>query len=154
MKKLQKIEIINLIGRELQDRMKFVEIDGYFESYGIPTNHQPTYNSKYVYVQEVLPKVKDEIILEMASELGLEHPAVSQIPIIKENEATFWKPGHFKLFISHLASFKKTIGILQTRFSASIHRGATGQTGSGARGSLELSRVPRSWRTGTTQYDL
>lgn len=113
MKKLQKIEIINLIGRELQDRMKFVEIDGYFESYGIPTNHQPTYNSKYVYVQEVLPKVKDEIILEMASELGIEHPTVSQIPIIKESEATFWKPGHFKLFVSHLASFKKTIGILK-----------------------------------------
>jgi len=30
MKKLEKIEIINRIGRELQDSMKFVEIDGYF----------------------------------------------------------------------------------------------------------------------------
>ena len=114
MKKLQKIELIDKIGRELQERMKFNEIDGYFESYGIPTDHQPSYNSKYVYVKEVLPKVKDEIVLEIASELGIEHEAVSSISVkVKESEATFWKPGHFKLFVSHLASFKKTIGILK-----------------------------------------
>jgi len=113
MKKLEKIEIIDMIGRELQERMKFVEIDGYFQSYGIPTDHQPSYNSKYVYVKEILPKVKDEIVLEIATELGIDHPAISSIQMIKEGEATFWKPGHFKLFISHLASFKKTIGILK-----------------------------------------
>jgi hypothetical protein len=114
MKKLQKIELIDKIGRELQERMKFNEIDAYFESYGIPTDHQPSYNSKYVYVKEVLPKVKDEIVLEIASELEIEHKAVSSIPVkVKESEATFWKPGHFKLFVSHLASFKKTIGILK-----------------------------------------
>jgi len=114
MKKLQKIELIDKIGRELQERMKFNEIDAYFESYEIPTDHQPSYNSKYVYVKEVLPKVKDEIVLEIASELEIEHEAVSSIPVkVKESEATFWKPGHFKLFVSHLASFKKTIGILK-----------------------------------------
>jgi hypothetical protein len=114
MKKLQKIELIDKIGRELQERMKFNEIDAYFESYGIPTDHQPSYNSKYVYVKEVLQKVKDEIVLEIASELEIEHKAVSSIPVkVKESEATFWKPGHFKLFVSHLASFKKTIGILK-----------------------------------------
>lgn len=113
MKKLEKIEIIDVIGRELQERMKFTEIDSYFQSYGIPTDHQPSYNSKYVYVREILPKVKDEIILEIAGELGIEHPAILSFPVIKEGEATFWKPGHFKLFISHLASFKKTIGILK-----------------------------------------
>ena len=113
MNKLEKIELIDKIGRELQERMKFTEIDGYFESYGIPTDHQPSYNSKYVYVKEVLPKVKDEIVLEMAGELGIEHPAVSTIPIIKEGDATFWKPGHFKLFICHLASFKEKVGILK-----------------------------------------
>ncbi len=113
MKKLEKIELIDMIGRELQSRMKFWEIDGYFQSYGIPTDHQPSYNSKYVYVKEVLPKVSDEVVLEIASELEIEHPAVSKIPIIKESDANFWKPGHFKLFISHLATFKKTISILK-----------------------------------------
>lgn len=113
MNKLEKIEIIDKIGRVLQERMKFVEIDGYFENYGIPTGHQPSFNSKYVYVKEVLPKVKDEIILEIASELKIAHPAISKISITKGSDATFWEPGHFKLFISHLASFKKTIGSLK-----------------------------------------
>lgn len=114
MKNLEKIEIIDMIGRELQERMKFNEIDAYFESYGIPTDHQPSYNSKYVYVKEVLPKVKNEIILDIAKELNIQHNAVSNTRIINENEATFWKAGHFKLFLSHLATFKKTIGILKT----------------------------------------
>ncbi len=103
-----------MIGRELQERMKFNEIDAYFESYGIPTNHQPSYNSKYVYVKEVLPKVKNETILEIAKELNIQHKAVSNTRIFNEDEATFWKAGHFKLFVSHLATFKKNIGILKT----------------------------------------
>ncbi len=110
---LEKIEIIDMIGRELQERMKFSEIDSYFHTYGIPTDHQPSYNSKYVYVREILPKVDNKIILEIASELKIDHPAVSLTGIFNEDEATFWKPGHFKLFITHLASFKKTIGILK-----------------------------------------
>lgn len=114
MKKLQKIELIDEIGRELQERMKFNEIYGYFKSYEIPTDHQPSYNSKYVYVKEVLPKVNDNIVLEIASELGIVHEGVSSIQTkVKESEATFWKPGHFKLFVSHLSNFKKTIGILK-----------------------------------------
>ena len=120
MKKLQKIELIDKIGRELQERMKFSEIDSYFKSYGIPTNHQPSYNSKYVYVREVLPKVQDEIILEIATELGIEHETdYLNSNLVKESEATFWKPGHFKLFISHLASFKATIAILKTELEKS-----------------------------------
>jgi len=114
MKKLQKIELIDIIGKELQSRMTFSEIDGYFEVYGIPTDHQPSYYSKYVYVKEVLPKVDDNIILEIAQELEIDHPSISSKTNIKESDANFWKPGHFKLFMSHLASFKKTTSILKT----------------------------------------
>lgn len=113
MKKLDKIEVIDLIGRELQSRMTFVEINGYFKNYGIPTNHRNRYNSKYIYVKEILPEVKDEIIIEIAKELGIQHPAVSQGPIVTESYVTFWKPGYFKLFICHLAIFKKEIGTLK-----------------------------------------
>lgn len=34
MKRLEKIELIDIIARELQKRMKFFEINGYFETYG------------------------------------------------------------------------------------------------------------------------
>lgn len=113
MKKLEKIALVDTIARELQKRMTFSEIYGYFEAYGIPTDHQPSYNSKYVYAKEVLAKVEDDIILEITSELKIEHSALKEKPLINEEDPNFWKPGHFRLFISHLASFKSTIGTLK-----------------------------------------
>ncbi len=112
MKKLAKIDIIELIGKELQKRMTYTEIDNYFKSYNIPTNHNPTYNSKRIYVKEILPNIDDEIILEIAKELEIQHPEIEDSA---QNimDLSFWKPGYFKLFISHLASFKQTVGHLK-----------------------------------------
>lgn len=106
MNKLEKRELISFVGRELQERMTFSDIDAYFTEYGIPTDHTPSANSKWVYVKEVLAGVEDDIILEMASELKINHDAVSETPLVNDEEATFWKPGHFRLFLSHLSSFK------------------------------------------------
>jgi len=113
MKKLERLEIIDKIGRELQSRMTYVDIDTYLSGYGIATEHKPSLNSKYIYVKEILGKASDEIVIDIANELKIEHPAISNIPLIKDNDINFWKPGHFKLFISHLASFKATIGALK-----------------------------------------
>lgn len=113
MKALEKIKLIDDIGRELQSRMTFSEIDTYLTTYGIPTDHQPSYNSKYVYVKEILPKISDEIVIEIANELNIQHNFQTKLPNFKDNTTTFWKTGHFKLFVSHLSRFKKTIGHLK-----------------------------------------
>lgn len=114
MKPLEKIKLVDDIGRELQSKMTFSEIDTYFQSYGIPTDHTPSFHSKYVYVKEVLPKINDEIIIEIANELNIEHNYQSKLPVFKDNSTGFWKIGHFKLFISHLSSFKRNVGILKS----------------------------------------
>lgn len=113
MNALEKIKLIDDIGRELQSRMTFSEIDTYLTTYGIPTDHQPSFNSKYVYVKEILPKISDEIVIEIANELDIQHNFQSKLPKFKDNSTTFWKSGHFKLFISHLSTFRKTIGHLK-----------------------------------------
>ncbi|MBD3616711.1 MAG: toll/interleukin-1 receptor domain-containing protein [Gracilimonas sp.] len=113
MKKLQKIDLVDIIGRELQSRMGFREIDAYFTEYGIPTDHTPSANSKWVYVKEVLAGVDDEVIFEIARELEIDHPLVSRTPVVKDEEATFWKPGYFRLFLSHLSIHKVTVGRLK-----------------------------------------
>jgi hypothetical protein len=113
MKPLEKIKLVDDVGRELQSRMTFSEIDSYFSSYGIPTNHTPSYNSKYVYVKEVLAKINDEIVIEIANELNIEHNYKSKLPVFKDNTTSFWKIGHFKLFLSHLSTFKKNTGMLK-----------------------------------------
>lgn len=114
MNALEKIKLIDEIGRGLQSRMTFSEIDSYFAAYGIPTGHQPSFNSKYVYVKEILPKINDEIVIQIANELNIEHNYQNKLPTFKDSTTNFWKTGHFKLFISHLSSFKKTIGHLKS----------------------------------------
>lgn len=114
MNKLERIEIIDIIGRELQNRMTFSEIDSYLTSYNINVNGFEKGNSKWVYVKDILPHITDNIILEIANELKIKHPFL--IKVDKENdfvEPNFWKPGHFKLFISHLSKFKEKTSLLK-----------------------------------------
>lgn len=109
MNALEKINLIDKIGRELQARMTFREIESYFKANGIKTDQQATYNSKYVYVKEILPNINDKIVIQIANELNIEHNFHNNLPTFKDETTTFWKTGHFKLFISHLSSFKETI---------------------------------------------
>lgn len=110
MQALQRIDLISQIGRELQSRMGYSEIAAYFGAYGIDCkNFQPSSNSKWVYVKELLANVDENTILTIAEELELNHNYSSAIP----KESTVWKAGHFKLFLSHLASFKSNTAKLQ-----------------------------------------
>jgi hypothetical protein len=115
MKKLDKIKLIDMIASNLQEQMTFSEIDTYFGAYNIPTDHEPSYNSKRVYVKEVLPKIDDEIVLQIADELKLDHNygKTTTKPLKPKEDSNLWKSGHFRLFISHLASFKVTISQLK-----------------------------------------
>jgi hypothetical protein len=51
-------------------------------------------------------------VLRIADELTIPHTYT--VTATKETvEATFWEPHHFRLFLSHLSSFKKTTAVLQ-----------------------------------------
>lgn len=113
MKVLERLTLIDRIGRELQSRMSYADIDVYLKAYGVDTK-KPTSgtNSKWVYVKDLLADEKDGLIVGIADELGLAH----NFAIAESNsalEATFWEPFHFKLFLSHISSFKKTTSQLQ-----------------------------------------
>lgn len=110
MKVLDRIELISRIGRELQSRMGYSDIDSFLSGHGINCkDFQPSTNSKWVYVKELLADVNESLVLRIADELELEHGYSANSP----KEATFWKAGHFKLFLSHLASFKVNTARLQ-----------------------------------------
>jgi hypothetical protein len=111
MNALEKIELLERIGRELQATMTFSDIDLYFGAHGINSKDiEPSANSKRIYTKEVLATEPDETILRLADELDITH---RHVPAAKK-EATFWKAGYFKLFLSHLASFKEKTSILQS----------------------------------------
>ena len=108
---LEKIKFLEDIGSELQSRMRFSEIDSYFQGHGVPTQDNYTVNSKRLYAKDMLSNVSDEILFTIAGELGLvEVPQRPEVVI----EVGFWKAGHFRLFLSHLSSFTIQTAKLQT----------------------------------------
>jgi hypothetical protein len=113
MKVLEKLELIDRIGRELQGRMSYADIDVYLKANGVDTK-KPTSgaNSKWVYVKELLSSEKDDLLVRIADELGLVHN-FTVTDGKTALDASFWEPFHFKLFLSHISSFKKTTSQLQ-----------------------------------------
>ena len=111
MKAIDKIELLEKIGLELQARMTFDEVDMFFAAHGIDCKDiQPSANSKRIYAKEVLVKESEDLIFKIAEELDIPHGH----SIIATKEATFWKVGYFRLFLSHLASFKVQTSHLQS----------------------------------------
>lgn len=112
MKPIQKIELLEQIGAELQSRMTYADIDIYLSNYGISpgSGTQNSYNSKRVYAKDLLAKKNDDTLIAIAEELEIEH----KLPPPKIAEPTFWKTGQFRLFLSHLSSFKKQTSNLQS----------------------------------------
>lgn len=109
---LQKIELLEEIGSELQSRMTFSDIDIYFKGHGVPTQNNYPNNSKRSYAKDMLANVDENKLFIIASELGIFEE--SNTTEIKDIEVSFWLPGYFKLFLSHLASFKVQTSHLQS----------------------------------------
>ncbi len=114
MKYLERLDLIDKIGRELQSRMSYVEIDTYLTAIGIDTSKETSDNggSKWVYAKDLLASESEKTILEIAEELEIEHGFVESLGK-NITESGFWKPNHFRLFISHLAEHKLKMSQLQ-----------------------------------------
>ncbi len=115
MRKIDKFSLTDRIGRELESRMSYTDINVYLKGFGIDASAKSrgkSFRSKWVYSKEVLAYEPDEIILSIADELEIEHhyssPKRADLP-----DSKFWLPNHFRLFLTHLASFKVQTSNLQ-----------------------------------------
>ena len=74
MKQIERLSLIDRIGRELQARMTYSDIDIYLDGFGIDTTKQTTgVNSKWVYVKDLLSDALPDVILRIADELEIPH---------------------------------------------------------------------------------
>ena len=113
MNRLEKIDLIDRVGRELQSRMTYVDINVYLKSYDIDTKKETSStNSKWVYVKELLADEPDNKIIEIANELEIEH-GYSFAQDVSTADTKFWLPGYFKLFLSHVSGIKLKSAQLQ-----------------------------------------
>lgn len=113
MKQIERFNLIDRIGRELQSRMTFDDIDIYLSGFGVESSDgERSYNSKWVYAKDRLRNASDELVVQIADELELPHPHVV-LPGSAVGESRFWEAGSFRLFLSHLSSFKGKTAALQ-----------------------------------------
>ncbi len=74
MRKIDRMNLISKIGRELQSQMSYKDIDVYLQGFGIDSKKATSnINSKWIYVKELLASGSDNIIIKIADELKIEH---------------------------------------------------------------------------------
>jgi hypothetical protein len=118
MKRIDRLNLIDRIGRELQARMSYADIDVYLSEFGVDIKKDtPSINSKWVYTKNLLANVPDNTILKLADELKIEHDFVGPREI-DLSDSKFWLAGHFRLFMSHLSAFKAKAAKLQNALRA------------------------------------
>lgn len=100
-----KLALIDKVGRELQSRYRYEEIDTFLAEYGIKPPSGPVgYNSKWVYSKAALQGVPDDVLIEIAGELDL---AVPLGQAIGSSEPRNWRgTNKLRLFISHISKDK------------------------------------------------
>jgi hypothetical protein len=103
MRAVDKLDLASRIGRELQSRFTFAEIDQFLRSHRIAPG-AVTVNSKWVYSREQVSQAPDEIVLKIADELEV---------IPSTGGKAVWLPPRnwkdtkqFRLFISHISENK------------------------------------------------
>jgi hypothetical protein len=96
MRKIERFDLIDRIGRELQSRMTFDDIDVYLSGFGVDTAPKDrSYNSKWVYTKDLLAAAPEETVIRIADELDLDHPYVLAYQDVTESR--FWEPGHLRV---------------------------------------------------------
>jgi hypothetical protein len=104
MRASDRISLIDKLGRALQSRFGYREIDTFLGHYKIATPREVTTNSKWVYSKEALRDVEEATLLRIAEELDVEVPTS---PKLAERKPRNWSnTSDLRLFISHLAGHK------------------------------------------------
>ena len=100
----EKLALIDKLGRELQARFRYEEIDAFLAEYGLKGPSNITVNSKWVYAKAALTGVPNDVLLRIAEELDVGVPGT---------KASAARPPRnwvgttdFRLFVSHISQHK------------------------------------------------
>lgn len=104
MRATEKLQLIDRIGRALQSRFGYDEIDAYLAEFGVSPPENVSANSKWVYSKTALHGVATDKVIAIAEDLKLENcHAQHGVSVPPQN----WTgTNRFKLFISHIAVHK------------------------------------------------
>jgi hypothetical protein len=113
-RRIDKLRLLNTIGRQLQSEMTYEEIKSYMRDFGVNVD-RPTsgVNSKWRFVKDLLADETLDRILDIAEDLEIPHGHVrgSRLDVA---DTRFWLSGYFRLFLSHVSNFKEKTAQLQS----------------------------------------
>ncbi len=104
MKVSDKLALIDRVGRALQAKFRFDEIDAFLAEYKIPKPESVPYSSKWVYSKAALQGVDTETLLRIAEELDVDAPRGGMSALGAPRNWMDTK--QFRLFISHISKDK------------------------------------------------
>ncbi len=105
MRIIDKVNLIDRIGRELQSRFDYHGIDAFLAEFGISPPENVGVNSKWVYVKVALRGASSDAVLRIATELDL---TVSGTPAAVLMAPENWRDTKLlRLFISHISKDKQ-----------------------------------------------
>jgi len=102
----ERIKLIKEISHRLSSE-EWPVIDLSLKQFSLPWSNNWD-GSKEAYVIQMLDEARDDVLLALARHVGYDSD-----PIRSSVEPGFWLPNNFRLFISHLATFKHEAAILQ-----------------------------------------
>ncbi len=113
MKAIERLNLLDRVGRELQSRMSYSDIQLFLKRFEVDTNRKTSpVNSKRVYVKDLLSDAPDDLIIRIADELDIAHGHAIFSNKIPE-DSRFWVPGYLRVFISHLSNTQESAGRLK-----------------------------------------
>ena len=106
----QRIKIIQAVAKKLASE-DWPVIDLTLRQFSLPWTDNWGPGDSETYVIEMLDNAPDDSLLTLAGHVGLGPQAIAhQLP-------SFWKPGHFKLFLAHISAFKRETADLALHLS-------------------------------------
>jgi TIR domain len=101
MRPSQRIALVDRIGRILQERYSYRDIDVYLSDFGVAAPKDITVNSKWIYVKEALSQVPINVLSDIAHDLEISSAGLAH------SEPRNWKgTKSFRLFVSHISKDK------------------------------------------------
>jgi len=104
MRVFDRLSLIDKVGRALQAKFTYGEIDEFFYAFGITPPEKTGINSKWVHSKNALQRVPAELLLEIARELDVDVPTSQRSAAILPRN--WMDTTHFRVFISHIAKDK------------------------------------------------
>jgi hypothetical protein len=112
MKRIERINLMDQVARQLQSRMTFEDIENYLRAFEITVGaREDGWGSKWLYAKHLLKDAPDSVLLTLADELDLAHGYVAADPALADS--SYWLEGCFRLFLSHVSVVKVSAATLR-----------------------------------------